>query len=174
MENTLPTNLDMEHLAELMRRHGGQRYEDKLDELLGCVSMAAPFMSPAEAAAREPKDGFDDFAANPIKSAEALRTQFVEQLYFGCESDDLSTVWAFDKHGNHRLNTLFSSDFSHFDVVHMNRVLEEAYELVEQEMLNPAEFKEFTFGNIAKLHTAMNPDFFVGTVVEDAVKEWQA
>ena len=29
-------------------------------------------------------------------------------------------------------------------------------------------------GNIAKLHTAMNPDFFVGTVVEDAVKEWQA
>ena len=174
MQNTLPTNLDMEQLAELFRRHGGQRYEDKLDELLGCLSMAAPFLSPAEAAAREPKDGLDDFAANPIKSAEALRAQFSGQLYFGCESDDLSTVWAFDKHGNHRLNPLFSSDFSHFDVVHMNKVLEEAYELVDHEMISPAEFEEFVFGNIAELHTAMNPDFFVGTVVEDAVKARQA
>lgn len=172
-KNTLPTNLDMEQLAELMRRHGGQRYEDKLDELLDCVSMSAPFMSPIEAAARESENERDDFIANPIKSAKELRTQFSEQLFFGCEADDPSTVWAFDKHGNHRLKTLFSSDISHFDVVHMNEVLEEAYELVEHEMITPEEFKEFVFGNIVDLHTAMNPDFFTGTVVEDAVKARQ-
>ena len=32
-----------------------------------------------------------------------------------------------------------------------------------------ADFREFTFENAARLHTAMNPDFFKGTVVEGAV-----
>ncbi len=175
MQNTLPTNLDMEKLAELMKQYGGKRYEDKLEELLSCTSMAAPFLSPAEAAQRDIDQGnLDDFVANPIKSEDELRSQFSNQLFFGCESDDLSTVWAFDKHDNHRLKALFSSDFGHFDVVHMNRVLEEAHELVEHEMLSSTEFEEFVFGNTVDLHTAMNPDFFVGTVVEDAVNAWKA
>jgi hypothetical protein len=31
------------------------------------------------------------------------------------------------------------------------------------------DFRQFVFTNAASLHTALNPDFFKGTVVEDAV-----
>ena len=79
------------------------------------------------------------------------------------------TAWAFDKHGNHRLRPIFSSDVGHFDVVDMTEVLEEAYEMVEHGLITEAELREFVFGNPARLHTAMNPDFFKGTVVEAAV-----
>jgi hypothetical protein len=115
------------------------------------------------------KEGVDDFAAVPAASAEALRQHFAERFYFGCEADDVMTAWAFDKHGNHRLRPIFSSDVGHFDVVDMTEVLEEAYEMVEHGLITEAELREFVFGNPARLHTAMNPDFFKGTVVEGAV-----
>jgi hypothetical protein len=79
------------------------------------------------------------------------------------------TAWAFDPHGNHRLRPIFSSDVGHFDVVDMSEVLEEAYELVEHGLITTDDFRAFVFTNPASLHTAMNPDFFKGTVVEDAV-----
>ena len=79
------------------------------------------------------------------------------------------TAWAFDRHGNHRLRPIFSSDVGHFDVVDMTEVLEEAYELVEHGLITEDDLREFVFTNPARLHTAVNPDFFKGTVVEDAV-----
>ena len=51
----------------------------------------------------------------------------------------------------------------------MSEVLEEAWELVEHGMITEADFREFTFENAARLHTALNPDFFKGTAVEGAV-----
>jgi len=79
------------------------------------------------------------------------------------------TAWAFDRHGNHRLRPIFSSDVGHFDVVDMTEVLEEAYEMVEHGLITEADLRDFVFGNPVRLHTAMNPDFFKGTVVESAV-----
>ena len=61
------------------------------------------------------------------------------------------------------------SDVSHFDVTDMNEVLEEAWELVEPGMITETEFRELTFENAPRLHTAINPDFFKGAVVESAV-----
>ena len=51
----------------------------------------------------------------------------------------------------------------------MTEVLEEAHELVEHGLITGEDFREFVFTNAARLHTALNPDFFKGTVVEDAV-----
>ena len=51
----------------------------------------------------------------------------------------------------------------------MSEVLEEAWGLVEHGMITEADFREFTFENAARPHTALNPDFFKGTVVEGAV-----
>jgi hypothetical protein len=65
-----------------------------------------------------------------------------------------------------RLNAIFSSDIGHFDVVDMNRVVEEAYELVEDEAMTPADFRDFTADNPIRLHGRMNPSFFEGTPVE--------
>jgi hypothetical protein len=118
---------------------------------------------------REYREQLDDFEAAGIDSVDALKQQFAGHFYFGCEADDPTTAWAFDRHGYHRLNPIFSSDVGHFDVTDMTEVLEEAWELVEHGLIGEDDFREFTFTNAASLHTALNPDFFKGTVVEGAV-----
>jgi hypothetical protein len=167
---TRPTNLDRRELERLFREYGGSQYAAKIDELFGNINTAEPFTSmeqAAERAYRQPK--FDDFAEVPVGSGEELRRHFAERFFFGCEADDPMTAWAFDRHGNHRLNPIFSSDVGHFDVLDMSEVLEEAWELVEHGMINEDEFRQFVFTNPARLHTTLNPDFFKGTVVEDAI-----
>ena len=69
-----------------------------------------------------------------------------------------------------KLKAMFSSDIGHWDVTDQTGVVAEAYELVEEGLLSRADFKAFTFGNIAELHSQMNPDFFKDTVVESQVK----
>src|SRR5262249_35062297 len=169
--NVRPTNLDTTKLAELFARYGGKAYQDKMDELMGCLSLVTPFKSLEELSTREDKATLDDFAAAGIMSAEDLRQQFAEHFYFGCEADDVITAWVFEQAGNHRLQPIFSSDVGHFDVVDMNEVLEEAYELVEHGLISSENFREFVFTNAASLHTSLNPDFFQGTVVEEAVAQ---
>ncbi len=50
------------------------------------------------------------------------------------------------------------------------RVLHEAFELVEKELIDRDEFRAFTFENVARFYTDTNPDFFKGTVVEQEVE----
>src|SRR5438093_7419888 len=164
-----PTNLDVQMLKDLFARYGGRVYEEKMDEMLACLSLVEPFKTVDEMTERAYREQVDDFAAVPVASAEELRRHFSERFYFGCEADDVMTAWAFDKHGNHRLRPIFSSDVGHFDVVDMTEVLEEAHEMVEHGLITEAELREFVFSNPARLHTTMNPDFFKGTVVEAAV-----
>jgi hypothetical protein len=108
---------------------------------------------------------------SPDLSANELRQHYSERFYFGGEAADVMTAWAFDRHGNHRLRRIFSSDAGHFDVVDMTSVLEEAHEMVEHRMISNDDLREFVFTNPARLHTAVNPDFFAGTVVEAAVQK---
>ena len=164
-----PTNLDLQTLKDLFARYGGRVYEEKMDEMLACLSLVEPFKTVDELTERAYREQVDDFAAVPVASAEELRRHFSERFYFGCEADDVTTAWAFDKHGRHGLRPIFSSDVGHFDVVDMTEVLEEAYEMVEHGLITEAELREFVFSNPARLHTTMNPDFFKGTVVEAAV-----
>src|SRR6266542_3985188 len=164
-----PSNLDLQTLKDLFARYGGRVYEEKMDEMLACLSLVEPFKTVEELTERAYRGRVDDFAAVPAASAEELRRHFAERFYFGCEADDVMTAWAFDKHGHHRLRPIFSSDVGHFDVVDMTEVLEEAYEMVEHGLITEAELREFVFSNPARLHTTMNPDFFKGTVVEAAV-----
>ena len=168
-----PTNIDQQMLKNLIAQYGGRQYEEKIDEILGSINMAEPFKTAeelTERAYRQPR--FDDFGAVPVESADALRRHFSERFYFGAEADDPMTAWAFDRHGRHVLRPIFSSDVGHFDVVDMSEVLEEAWELVEDGLITEENFKEFVFANPLRLHTAMNPDFFTGTVVESAVSKY--
>ncbi len=169
--NVRPTNLDKRLLADLFARYGGQTYETKIDELMGSLSTVSPFKTLEELSEREDRESLDDFVAARVASVEALHQQFTENFFFGCEADDVITAWAFDKHGNHRLQPVFSSDVGHFDVVDMTEVLEEAHEMMAHGLITEADFRDFVFTHAASLHTAMNPDFFKGTVVEDAVAE---
>ena len=62
---------------------------------------------------------------------------------------------------------MFSSDMGHWDVPEMKNILPEAHELVEKEILNEEDFKEFVLTNPVRFYTSLNPDFFVGTRVEE-------
>jgi predicted TIM-barrel fold metal-dependent hydrolase len=122
---------------------------------------------------REVRACVDDFSACGVGSAEELADQFANNFYFGCEGEDRATVMAFDRRVNHfgkQLKAIFSSDIGHWDVPDMKYVLNETYELVEDEIVTPEDFRKFVFANVAEMYTSMNPDFFKGTAVESAVE----
>ena len=48
----------------------------------------------------------------------------------------------------------------------MREVVEEAYELVEHELINEDDFRDFMFTNTVNLYGKVNPQFFDGTAVE--------
>ena len=51
----------------------------------------------------------------------------------------------------------------------MAQVLEEAWEMVEHELITEADFRDFVFTNPIRLYTSGNPNFFDGTTVEPAI-----
>lgn len=116
-------------------------------------------------------ENLDDYAACQIKRKEDLRDLFVDSFYFGCEADDPMNAWGFNRRNNPfkaRINALFGSDIGHFDVPNMEDVVPEAYELVEDELITEADFRDFTCANAVRFWGEANPDFFKGTVVEKA------
>jgi hypothetical protein len=70
-----------------------------------------------------------------------------------------------------RLNAIFSSDIGHFDVPEMTDVVPEAYELVEHELIDQHDFRDFMFANAVRFWGEVNPGFFKGTVVEKAAAQ---
>jgi predicted TIM-barrel fold metal-dependent hydrolase len=161
-----PARRDAGLMAAMFRKHGGPRLAPLADRILEDEGL---MLNPPEDRTR-----VDDFAACGVETAEELSRQFVDAFYFGCEGEDRATVMAFDRRLNHfgvQLNALFSSDLGHWDVPDMSRVMTETYELVEEELLAPEDFRKFVFSNAARMYTSMNPGFFEGTAVESAVAE---
>jgi predicted TIM-barrel fold metal-dependent hydrolase len=160
-------SIDRELLAELFARYGGGLVDGKPDP--GdphFLRWAGGWHWPEDRLAPRELD------AIAITRPEDLRELFEPRFYFGCEADDPLTSVAFNRKLNPfgaTLKAMFSSDVGHWDVPDMEKVLEEAYEMVERGLLSEAEFREFVFVNPVMLHAGMNPDFFKGTVVEQAV-----
>ena len=166
--NARPANLDLGRLGNLLAEYRGARYQDKIADIVASASTLKPFYTAETLTAREAPHPIDDFARANIACVDDLRRLFAQRFFCGCEADDPSAAWGF--HHAHRVNPMFSSDVGHFGVIDMSEVLDEAQELVQRELISVDEFKEFTFGNVAKLHTAQNPDYVKGTVVEQAVR----
>ena len=159
-----PARTDRAQMADYFRKYGGPILAPKADQI---AQDEGPMLSPPE----NPAD-IDDFAACGVSGTRELAAQFVNSFYFGCEGEDRITALAFDPKFNfygEQLRALFSSDLGHWDVPNMSEVLEETHELVDLGLLKPADFRKFVFSNTAELYTSMNPNFFKGTVVEDAV-----
>jgi predicted TIM-barrel fold metal-dependent hydrolase len=111
----------------------------------------------------------DEWEPCGIDSKQDVHDRFVPSFFFGCEADDPGVAWAFNTKANPlgaRLSAMFSSDMGHWDVPDMTGILEEAYELVEKELLTPDDFGDFVYGNPVRFYTRLNPDFFKGTRVE--------
>jgi predicted TIM-barrel fold metal-dependent hydrolase len=157
-----PANLDRSRHRDLLQRYGGRFMEGLLDR---------PDLSPAPPRVTDPVL-LDEWRALAIETADEFKPLFTENFHFGCEADDPTTAWGFDAKVNPfgaRLKAMLGSDVGHFDLPQMTKVLAEAYELVERELITPDEFRDYTFTHAASAHLAMNPDFFRGTRVANAV-----
>jgi len=165
LENTKPANLDRRGYLDLVARYGGKAAGGKMDVIERLLDKQNTLVD---------KASVDEWAALKISAREELRDLFAPSFYFGCEADDPITAWAFNTRINPfgaRLNAIFGSDISHYDVPDMARVVEEAYELVEKGIFSDQDLKDFLFGNPVKLHAGMNPDFFKGTPVEGEARK---
>src|SRR5690348_16388646 len=138
---------DEDMQAELARRDGWPIREE--DEPTGGVPV------------------LDDFAACQIERKQDWIDLYAKPYYFGCEADDRMNVTAFGRANpfGARINAIFSSDIGHFDVPDMLSPVPEAYELVEDGLITPDDFRDFTFANAVRLWGTQNPRFFEGTRV---------
>jgi hypothetical protein len=168
LEHARPTNISLEELTALCVRYD-ERLADRLLEIAASVDSILPGLSLDALTERE--EPFDDFAAAGITSPADLRSRFVENFFFGCEADDPMTMLAYDGRLRAPLKPLFSSDIGHFDVIDMNRVVEEAYELLEDGHIDEQAFRQFTFSNSVELHAGMNENFFTGTAIEAQARQ---
>jgi hypothetical protein len=159
-----PSAIDVGLLDRLREQYGG-----KLLERGAAAARDAP-VNQATRAAEDPST-LDEWAACGIVSAEDIRDLFVPRFFFGCEADDPMTSTAFNTKVNPfgaRLNAMFGSDIAHWDVPDMSEVLDEAWEMVERELITEDDFRDFVFTNPLRLYTSGNPAFFEGTTVETA------
>lgn len=166
VRNYDPALLDTARLAELMAQYGGEPFQAHVTDAGG------GFL----AACSEDPGMIDEFRRSGIEALDDLRDWFGSRFYFGCEADDPINAWAFDARVNPlglRLRPILGSDIGHWDVTDMREVVEEAWELVEHEIVSEADFRDFVFGNAVRLWTALNPSFFAGTAIEADVSREQ-
>jgi predicted TIM-barrel fold metal-dependent hydrolase len=160
-----PRRFDLDLAGKLIDEYATGRIRDLREEYLTEKRqvMGAPVDDPF---------GYDDFAEAGIERPDDIVEVFTTQLFFGCEADDPINGLAFQRQLlPHRvqLNAFMGSDIGHWDVTDMLEVLPEAWELVEGGQITEDDFRAFTFGNVVRALTDMNPRFFDGTTVEAAV-----
>jgi hypothetical protein len=162
-ENLDPQLVDWDQFERLMKEYGGSLLETVDDLRASLRDIPAVGVPPSE---------LDEFRHLQVTSKSELRDLFVPRFFFGCEADDRTLSFAFSPSNafGARLQPVFSSDIAHWDVEDMAGVVAEAWGLVDKGVLQPEDFRDFTFANPAKLFTGTNPDFFEGTAVADAVR----
>ncbi|MBM3510092.1 MAG: hypothetical protein FJX61_08155 [Alphaproteobacteria bacterium] len=166
-EHLDPARVDRALFVDLVKRYGDARALARIDEIEARDSLFI---------ARYPEraEDLDEWAACRIDSVDDIRDLFVPNFYFGCEAGDRTARWAFDHRlnpGGARLKAIFSSDVGHWDVTDCRAVLAEADELVANGFLSRDDFRSFVFEYPLELHAGMNPAFFAGTAIEDAVAQ---
>jgi predicted TIM-barrel fold metal-dependent hydrolase len=166
-----PDRLAKDEVRELFRTYGASTFKEHLDEMCrdDMLSALNPHMTLEQLTERVTEFDFDHLS---ISSRTELRELFSRSFAFGCEADDPMTKLAFDRSlTKTELRVTLGSDISHWDVIKMNEVLVEAYECVDDGLLDEGQFKNFVYGNAIGVHTALNPHTFDGTIIEDDVRQ---
>jgi hypothetical protein len=159
-----PATLDQALIERLFRENAPSAYR-------GHMPYPTEFRSNLLWGREERPEDIDEWAACGVKCRDDIKELFVPNFFFGCEGDDPMTALAFDTRKNAfgaRLNVLYSSDLGHYDLPDMRDAAKEAWELVEHGLINDSDFQDFVFTNPVLAKTRVNPDYFAGTVVEDA------
>ena len=163
LEHLNPANLDMQQAHALFEGYGDTATRDKLDQLEETLMVGPRTVAP---------ELLNDFAAMEIESAQDLADLFIPHFYFGCEADDPLACIAFDRRLNparEQVRAIMSFDLGHWDVSHMDHAAAEAYEQLEDGLIDEADFRKFGFSHSVQLYAGPNPDFFKGTRIEAEV-----
>jgi predicted TIM-barrel fold metal-dependent hydrolase len=161
-----PAGRDEQLMRTLFRDYGGD-YGERL------VARMGEDRSELLWGREEDRTRLDEWAQCGIRGKEDIRDLFVPRFFFGCEGDDRLAALAFDRGKSPTrscLNAIYSSDIGHFDLPDMRDAAAEAYELVEEELISEADFRDFVFVNPVRAKTDVNPEFFKGTRVEEEVR----
>jgi predicted TIM-barrel fold metal-dependent hydrolase len=155
-----PATLDREELAGYFSKYGG-----RITELID--------IDPYDYVQRLPIHGStpderDEFVHMQVANGADVIARFAESFYFGCEADDRGITTAFSpaNPGGTRLRAMFSSDIGHWDVPDMAGVVEESFELVEDGLLTPEQWRQVVCDNPIEMYRRANPEFFAGTAVD--------
>ncbi|MEA2649324.1 MAG: hypothetical protein QOG61_1759, partial [Candidatus Binataceae bacterium] len=70
-----------------------------------------------------------------------------------------------------RLNAVYGSDMGHYDLTDLRNAAVEAYEGIQNGLMDEEDFRDFVFVNPIKLHAGMNPNFFRGTILEQQAEK---
>jgi hypothetical protein len=159
-----PAELDRAQFQRLVQEFAPKQVAERADRLDYALAMLSD--------PDEDRAAIDEFAQSGVRDVGDVAEIFSRQFFFGCEADDPMNAIAFDPGLNlgTRLRAIFASDIGHWDVPDCREVLPEAWELVEDGLIDAADFRAFVFENAVDLFTGTNPDFFRGTVVEAAVR----
>lgn len=147
-----PARIDAARVRELARQHAPGLLKYRPEQLVPGVTA--------------PDGQGDDFAASGVTSVKDIADIFSRNLYWGCEGDDPLVGLAYDERvipSGARPRPLFGSDLGHWDVPSFTMPLAEAWELVDDHILTPEQFREFTRDNPARYYGAA---CFEGTAVE--------
>ena len=170
LEEVRPENLNVDLLLELAESYGSEEIVDALKKSDFPLETATQPYGPKTGGI----ENLDDYAACKIHKKQDFHDLFAKNFYFGCEADDKMNAVAFNRKNipfGSQMNALFGSDVGHFDVADMAGVLSEAYELVEEGLMDAGNFRDFVLTNPVHFLADSNPDFFKGTVLEKDVLE---
>ncbi|MCL2730807.1 MAG: amidohydrolase family protein [Actinomycetia bacterium] len=151
-----PARIDPESVRDLARQHAPGLLKYRPGQLVPGVSA--------------PDGQTDDFTASGVTSAKDIAGIFSRSFYWGCEGDDPLVGLAYDERViplGAKLRPMVGSDLGHWDVPSFTMPLAEAYELVENGILTPGQFREFTRDNPARYYGA---GCFEGTAVESEAR----
>ena len=155
-----PKHLDVEFVHQLLVEADPRLAKYSAEQLVGQRSVMT-----------RPRD---DFEAAQVHSVADIRDQFCNAFAWGCEADDPLVGLAFDTRVTPlgaKVPAFFASDLGHWDVADFDEPLEEAYELIEHDIIGDDELREFLFENPVRFYASLNPDFFVGTTIEKEAAE---
>jgi predicted TIM-barrel fold metal-dependent hydrolase len=155
-----PAALDVETAERLIANYATGRLAKSVERLRSSVRV--PPSAAVDLAT------LDEFAESGISGAEDIAEIFERQLFFGCEADDPLTSVAFRSELlplGIKLNAFFGSDIGHWDVPDQRLVVPEAWEHVTEQRLTLADFADFTYSNVVRMLSEVNPEFFNGTTL---------
>ena len=164
LENLNPANLDLEQAKGLFERYGDENTRAKIEQLQSTFGLTGQDV---------PLDVRDDFGAMGVSRAEDIPGRFIPNFYFGCESDDPHACFAFNRKANpfgEQVRAIMSFDLGHWDVTDMGHAAAEAYEQLEYELIDEADFRNFAFSHSVQLYAGPNSDFFKGTRIEEEAR----